>query len=76
MKTKRPRPGWPEPRRGKAVDNGGLRYGAVEGARRPPLPTATPRPSQPGHLYRPSQALKPHPLDQAAARKHYRLDPR
>ena len=25
----------------KAVDNGGLRYGAVQGALRPPLPTAT-----------------------------------
>src|SRR5271169_381350 len=35
------RSGWPDPRRGKAVDNGGLRYGAVEGALRPPLPTAT-----------------------------------
>ena len=31
----------PDPRRSKAVDNGGLRYGAVEGALRPPLPTAT-----------------------------------
>ena len=28
--------------RGKAVDNGGLRYGAMESALRPPLPTATP----------------------------------
>ena len=28
--------------RDKAVDNGGLRYGAIESARRPPLPTATP----------------------------------
>ena len=37
----RPRAGWPDPRRSKAVDNGGLRYGAVEGALRPPLPTAT-----------------------------------
>ena len=25
----------------KAVDNGGLRYGAMESALRPPLPTAT-----------------------------------
>ena len=31
----------PHPRRGKAVDNGGLRYGAMESALRPPLPTAT-----------------------------------
>jgi hypothetical protein len=31
----------PDPRRSKAVDNGGLRCGAVEGALRPPLPTAT-----------------------------------
>ena len=28
--------------RDKAVDNGGLRYGAIEGALRPPLPTDTP----------------------------------
>ena len=41
LKTMRPRAGWPDPRRSKAVDNGGLRYGAVEGALRPPLPTAT-----------------------------------
>src|ERR1700678_3087368 len=44
LKTMRPRAGWPDPRRSKAVDNGGLRYGAVEGALRPPLPTATPSP--------------------------------
>jgi hypothetical protein len=31
----------PNPRRGKAVDNGGLRYGATESSRRPPLPTTT-----------------------------------
>ena len=29
------------PQRDKAVDNGGLRYGAIESALRPPLPTAT-----------------------------------
>ena len=28
------------PRRDKAVDNGELRYGAMESALRPPLPTA------------------------------------
>ena len=33
--------GSPDPRRDKAVDNGGLRYGALESALRPPLPTAT-----------------------------------
>ena len=33
--------GSPDPRRDKAVDNGGLRYGAMESALRPPLPTAT-----------------------------------
>ena len=33
--------GPPDPRRDKAVDNGGLRYGAMESALRPPLPTAT-----------------------------------
>ena len=31
----------PNPRRDKAVDNGGLRYGAMESALRPSLPTAT-----------------------------------
>jgi hypothetical protein len=33
--------GSPDPRRNKAVDNGGVRYGAMESALRPPLPTAT-----------------------------------
>ena len=33
----------PNHRSGKAVDNGGLRYGAMESALRPPLPTATRR---------------------------------
>ena len=56
------------------MDNGGLRYGAVEGALRPPLPTATHPPfTTPS---RPSQAKNPRPLDQAAAPKHHRLDPR
>jgi hypothetical protein len=31
----------PNPQRDKAVDNGGLRYGAMRSALRPPLPTAT-----------------------------------
>jgi hypothetical protein len=30
-----------DPRRDKAVDNGGLRYGAMESALRPPLSAAT-----------------------------------
>ena len=37
----REKAGSPDPRRGKAADNGGLRYGAMESALRPPLPTAT-----------------------------------
>src|SRR5208283_4924696 len=37
------RAGSPNPRRDKAVDNGGLRYGARQSALRPPLPTATPQ---------------------------------
>ena len=37
----RSKTGSPDPRRDKAVDNGGLRYGAMESALRPPLPTAT-----------------------------------
>jgi hypothetical protein len=32
---------WSHPRRDKAVDNDGLRYGAMESALRPSLPTAT-----------------------------------
>ena len=35
------RAGSPDRQHDKAVDNGGLRYGAMEGALRPPLPTAT-----------------------------------
>ena len=35
------RAGSPNPRRDKAVDNDGLRYGAMESALRPSLPTAT-----------------------------------
>ena len=51
----------------KAVDNGGLRYGAMESALRPPLPTATQALAelqiQPG-------------LDQRLPAKHHRRDPR
>ena len=73
----RPRAGWPDPRRSKAVDNGGLRYGAVEGALRPPLPTATQSAlHNPAILSRPSQAQNPHPLDQSAARETSSPDPR
>jgi hypothetical protein len=44
----------PHPQCGKAVDNGGLRYGAMESALRPPLPTAT----QSGH-HRPDVFANP-----------------
>ena len=44
--------GSPDPRRDKAVDNGGLRYGAMESALRPPLPTATPSQAEPLSLRR------------------------
>ena len=67
--------GSPDPRRDKAVDNGGLRYGAMESALRPPLPTATPRPSQAEPLIilrRP----EPRPLDQSGQAKHHPIDPR
>ena len=37
----RAKAGSPNPRRDKAVDNDGLRYGAMESALRPSLPTAT-----------------------------------
>ena len=59
--------GSPDPRRGKAVDNGGLHYGAAESAFRPPLPTAI-------------QALAEiqikASLDQRLRAKHHPLDPR
>jgi len=73
----RARAGWPDPRRGKAVDNGGLRYSAVEGALRPPLSTATHTDlHNPTILPGASQAQIPQPLDQTAEAKHHRLDPR
>src|SRR5277367_2315138 len=60
------RSGWPDPRRGKAVDNGGLRYGAVEGALRPPLRTAT---QTTPHDPTPLLALSnPPPLTKSSAR--------
>ena len=51
----------------KAVDNGGLRYGAMESALRPPLPTATQTLAE----------LQIQPwLDQRLRAKHHRRDPR
>ena len=61
-----PKAGSPHPRRDKAVDNGGLRYGAMESALRPPLPTATRR------VFEPRSALpkpKSMPLDQSGPGK-------
>ena len=55
----------------KAVDNGGLRYGAMESALRPPLPTATPPACWP-----PAADPNPDPLDQRLRPKHHRIDPR
>ena len=61
--------------RDKAVDNGGLRYGAMESALRPPLPTATPS-------VRNNPTLRlcggpiPCPLDQSGRAKHHHSDPR
>jgi hypothetical protein len=50
--------------RDKAVDNGGLRYGAIESALRSPLPTATPTVrNNPTLLFR--RGLTPCSLDQA-----------
>ena len=40
--TRTPKAAWRRRRRDKAVDNDGLRYSAMESARRPSLPTATP----------------------------------
>jgi hypothetical protein len=51
----------------KAVDNGGLRYGAMESALRQPLPTATQALAE----------LQIQPwLDQRLRAKHHRRDPR
>ena len=51
----------------KAVDNGGLCYGAMESALRPPLPTATQALAE----------LQIQPwLDQRLRAKHHRRDPR
>jgi hypothetical protein len=59
--------GSPDPRRDKAVDNGGLHYGAVESALRPPLPTAT-------RALAETQIQAS--LDQRLRAKHHHLDPR
>jgi hypothetical protein len=64
----------PDPRRDKAVDNGGLRYSVMESALRPPLPTATraaPRKPSLLILRRP-----PSPLDPNGQAKHHPFDPR
>jgi len=39
--TRTPKAAWRRRRRDKAVDNDGLRYGAMESALHPSLPTAT-----------------------------------
>jgi hypothetical protein len=49
------------------VDNGGLRYGAMESALRPPLPTAT-------RAF--GEDPNPSPLDQLLRAKHHHFDPR
>ena len=57
----------PHPPCDKAVDNGGLRYGAMESALRPPLPTAT-------RALAETQIQTS--LDQRLRAKHHRIDPR
>lgn len=68
------------PRRDKAVDNGGLRYGATESALRPPLPTATRtgrhEPDLLLFLRRPKSIPNPSQLDQSVRPKHHHFDPR
>jgi hypothetical protein len=51
----------------KAVDNGGLRYGAMESALRPPLPTA---------IRALAEIQIQASLDQRLRAKHHRIDPR
>src|SRR5271166_5355298 len=68
--------GSPDPRRDRAVDNGGLRYGAMESALRPPLPTATRAdPNKPNLLYHFAEASSEALLDQSGQAKHHHFDP-
>ena len=67
MKSTRAKGRSPDLRRGKAVDNGGLRYGAMESALRPPLPTAT---------RTLAEIQIQASLDQRLRAKHHRIDPR
>jgi len=68
--------GSPDPRRDKAVDNGGLRYSAMGArfARRYPPPLDPPFTTRPSSS--PLAGPKLNPLDRTAASKHHRLDPR
>ena len=59
------------------MDNGGLRYGAVEGALRRPLPTATQSAlHDPTIPSRPPQAQNRRSLDRSVAAQHHPPDPR
>ena len=71
----------PHPPCDKAVDSGGLRYGAMESALRPPLPTATQsdrhQPDRLLNLRRPkSMPANRGRLDQTSKAKHHHFDPR
>jgi len=58
------------------MDNGGLRYSAMVGALRPPLPTATQStPWNPTVLRRIRKPENPRSLDRSVRAKHHRPDP-
>ena len=72
----RAKAGPPDPRRAKAVDNGGLRSGAMESALRPPLPAATQ--AAPANRAFPPFCGDPNPclLHQSLRAKQHPFDPR
>src|SRR6202167_2391683 len=72
----RAKPDSPTPRRAKAVDNDGQRYGATESALRPSLPTATRSDPHTPNLLLILRRPNPCPLDQSSQAKHHPLDPR
>ena len=59
-----------------AVDNGGLRYGAMESALRPPLPIATPTALRKPSLLIILAKTGTQTLDPSGKAKHHLIDPR
>jgi hypothetical protein len=64
------------PRRDKAVDNDGLRFGAMESALRPPLPPPPDPVLTNLTFFSFCGGPNPCPLDQSGQAKHHHFDPR